>query len=198
MATARYVVGVILLMSLPPGVLLWFAIHPFVRFWRRLRAKWTYVILTPFVVAWMYGAFLLRDVLLGADLGTHFLLLLPAAACVAMGTWVAVLRRRQLTTRILTGLPELSPTTHPGKLLTVGIYAKIRHPRYIEVMLFTTAYALFANYLGSYVATGLAVPALYLTVVLEEKELRDRFGPDYEEYCRHVPRFIPSRGTRSK
>jgi len=198
MLTARYVVGVILLMSLPPGVLLWFAIHPFVRFWRRLGAKWTYVVLTPFVVAWMAIAFLWRDVLLGADLGTYPALLLPMAACVVMGTVVAVSRRRHLTYKILTGLPELSPKTHPGKLLTEGIYAKIRHPRYIEVMLFTAAYALFANYLGSYVATALSVPALYLTVVLEEKELRNRFGTDFEEYCRRVPRFIPSRGTRLK
>jgi protein-S-isoprenylcysteine O-methyltransferase Ste14 len=35
-------------------------------------------------------------------------------------------------------------------------------------------------------------------VVLEERELRHRFGPVYEEYSRRVPRFIPKFGKRKK
>ena len=35
----------------------------------------------------------------------------------------------------------------------------------------------------------------YFIVVLEERELRDRFGSTYEEYSRRVPRFFPRRGT---
>jgi protein-S-isoprenylcysteine O-methyltransferase Ste14 len=30
-------------------------------------------------------------------------------------------------------------------------------------------------------------------VLLEERELRDRFGAEYDEYCRRVPRYIPGR-----
>ena len=41
---------------------------------------------------------------------------------------------------------------------------------------------------------GLCVPTLYLIVLLEERELRDRFGEEYEAYCRRVPRFVPKRG----
>jgi len=36
---------------------------------------------------------------------------------------------------------------------------------------------------------------LVLTLVaisLEERELRTRFGAAYEDYCRRVPRFLPS------
>jgi protein-S-isoprenylcysteine O-methyltransferase Ste14 len=29
-------------------------------------------------------------------------------------------------------------------------------------------------------------------IAMEERELRRRFGASYEEYCRRVPRFIPS------
>jgi protein-S-isoprenylcysteine O-methyltransferase Ste14 len=28
-------------------------------------------------------------------------------------------------------------------------------------------------------------------VLLEERELRDRFGAEYDEYCGRVPRYIP-------
>jgi protein-S-isoprenylcysteine O-methyltransferase Ste14 len=32
---------------------------------------------------------------------------------------------------------------------------------------------------------------MYAVVVVEERELRERFGLAYEEYCRQVPRFVP-------
>jgi len=31
-------------------------------------------------------------------------------------------------------------------------------------------------------------------ILMEEKELGVRFGASYEDYCRRVPRFIPSLG----
>jgi len=30
-------------------------------------------------------------------------------------------------------------------------------------------------------------------VLMEERELRDRFRAEYEEYCRQVPRYLPRR-----
>ncbi len=56
-------------------------------------------------------------------------------------------------------------------------------------------YAFIANYLGMDILFALTVPAIYFIVVLEERELRDRFGSTYEEYSRRVPRFFPRRGT---
>lgn len=196
MSTARYVVGVLLVASLPPGVFLWFAIHPWIRFWRRLGPVWTYVVLSPLVIAWMAGAVVWRDNLLGPDLGAHRWLLAPAVVCAVGGGALAIMRRRHLTAGILVGLPELSPDKHPGRLLTDGIYGRIRHPRYVEVLLFTVAYALFANYVGTYVTAALALPAIYVTVLLEERELRDRFGAEFEAYAHRVPRFLPLKGRR--
>jgi protein-S-isoprenylcysteine O-methyltransferase Ste14 len=37
----------------------------------------------------------------------------------------------------------------------------------------------------------LTLPVMHIIVLLEEKELKERFGRDYEDYCRRVPRYIP-------
>ena len=107
----------------------------------------------------------------------------------------AVLLKRQVVTQLrfaaLSGIPELSKEKYPGKLLTEGIYDRVRNPRYVEVVLWVLAYALFANYLGAYIVAVLSLPLIYLVVRLEERELRERFGTAYEEYCRRVPRFVP-------
>ena len=54
-------------------------------------------------------------------------------------------------------------------------------------------WALIANYLAPYGVVALGTVTIYGVVLLEEKELRDRFGKEYEDYCRCVPRFFPGR-----
>jgi len=54
-------------------------------------------------------------------------------------------------------------------------------------------FALLANYLALYLVLAVGGLGIWLIVILEEKELRERFGPAYDDYCRRVPRFIPRR-----
>ena len=58
------------------------------------------------------------------------------------------------------------------------------------------AYVAFANYSGAWVLYALAFPAIHLVVLLEERELRERFGAEYEDYCRRVPRYLPRGQSR--
>lgn len=197
MNSVRYFIAVVTLIGFLPGILLWFLIHPFARFWRRLGPIWTYALLSVPVGLVMVAVFLTRRRLLAVDFGTSPSLIALSVLTIALGSWMAVRRRKLLTHGILVGLPEVSQRRYPGKLLTEGIYARVRHPRYIEALLWTLGYALFANYLAIYIVFLLAIPALYLVVLLEERELRDRFGAEYEEYCRRVPRFVPRSGSQS-
>jgi len=189
--SARYVLAFLVIASFPPSLLLWLAIHPFAPFWRQLGAVWTYVILGLPVVGYMVGAWVFRKTLLVLDLGTNVITMILAG--IAFGAAVLLKRRvmAQLRFARLSGIPELSKEKYPGKLLTEGIYSRVRNPRYIEALLWVTAYALFANYLGAYLVVALCLPLIYFVVRLEERELRERFGTAYEEYCRRVPRFVP-------
>jgi protein-S-isoprenylcysteine O-methyltransferase Ste14 len=139
-----------------------------------------------------------RSLLLGADLGTSWPLVALAAIWVTLAGSIARHRIKLLRFSILVGTPELSPAAYPGRLLTEGIYARIRHPRYVEVTMWVLGYALLANYTGTYLLWLLGLPTLHLVVLLEERELRQRFGADYDEYARRVPRYLPRPGRSSE
>ena len=118
------------------------------------------------------------------------LLAVPAAV---VGIRIARARRRFLTQRILVGVPEIS-NSDKGQLITGGIYGRVRNPRYLEFLLLSFVYVAFVNYLGIWLLYAVMFPAIHLVVLLEERELRERFGAEYEEYCRRVPRYTPKRG----
>jgi protein-S-isoprenylcysteine O-methyltransferase Ste14 len=50
----------------------------------------------------------------------------------------------------------------------------------------------------SYLLIALAVLTLLAgaRIAIRRRELRDRFGEEYIEYCRRVPRFVPRRAAR--
>ncbi len=191
MDSVRYYLALITLIGLVPGLLLWFFIHPFVGFWRKLGPGRTYAILSLPIVAIMVAVAGARGFLLAEEYGTNTYLIGLGVLCLVGGSIISVKRRKYLTFGVLAGLPELSSNPQSQKLFTEGIYSRIRHPRYVELMFWLFGYTLIANYLGLYLATLVALPVLYLIVLLEEKELRGRFGTEYEEYSRRVPRFIP-------
>jgi protein-S-isoprenylcysteine O-methyltransferase Ste14 len=190
---ARYAIGTVLAITVPPAIAYWFIVHPFIAFWRRVGMKPAFWFLGIFLTGSMAALFPCRDALLGRDLGTSAPAILLAIPLLVTAGVISRQRRRQLPFKILSGVPELSPEQHGIGLLTEGIYGRIRHPRYVEFTLALAGWALFANYLGLYLITALAAAALYLIVLLEERELSERFGPAYADYSARVPRFIPRR-----
>lgn len=191
MQTARYVVGVLVVTFLPPGLLWWFVVHPFVAFWRRVGPRGTMISVGVFSIVFVGALMVVRNSILGPDLGLHWALVALAAALLVASIAIAARRKRYLTRRILAGLPELEADGGGGTLLSEGIYARIRHPRYVEVALGTLAYAAFANYAGAWIVALATVPVLHLIVLLEERELVERFGKEYERYRERVPRYVP-------
>jgi protein-S-isoprenylcysteine O-methyltransferase Ste14 len=191
MDSVRYFIALGVLVCLPPALLFWVFIHPFARQWRKLGPARTYAVLSGPVVLLMSTSILARKWLLAIDFGASLPLLAPALLFFAGASTIAIKRRKLLTPRIMTGISELSRAPEKWELLTEGIYARIRHPRYAELFLWILGYSCVANYLSLYVACLMLVPALYGIAILEERELKDRFGDRYELYCREVPRFVP-------
>jgi len=194
----RYRLAVILMVSGPPAIFWWFVVHPFIGFWRHLGKLLSSLIVLALMVVLGYYLYVYGDTLLVRDLGANRLLWLPGILLFALSAYFDARAKKHLKLHIMTGIPELDPEGSGTPLLKEGIYASVRHPRYVAVIVGIAAFALFVNYLGIYVFTVLAVPALWLVVILEERELAERFGREYEQYRREVPMFIPRFVSRTR
>ena len=186
----RYVIALLLVVIFPAGMSMWLVIHPFASFWRRHKPAVTYSVVLA--IAFAVGGVLYRSRgrLLATDFGFSWLLTVIGVACFALSVVLEHLYRRQIKVATLLGLPEVS-ATRASELLTEGIYGQIRHPRYVGLMLEVSGFALIANYLAGYVVVVATIPFLWVTVLLEERELMQRFGDQYAQYAQRVPRFIP-------
>jgi len=185
-----YWLALLTILTLPGALLFWYLIHPFAAIWRRLGRLPTYAIVLGLWALLAYGLWQLREPLLRVRYGFNPWLTALAAALYLVAVYIELNCRKYLKFYILAGGPELS-RDDPGKLLEEGIYARIRHPRYMSLMFGMTAAALFMNYQVIYLMVLACVPAVYVLVLFEEHELKQRFGDAYVEYSGKVPRFIP-------
>ncbi len=187
--TARYVMAVLVLVSLVPACVFWFTIHPFIGFWRRVGRFGATLIAAAAMIVSIAVLYLLRDTLLGQDFGTQVWLWLPAAILLAVAAAIERARKQHLNFNILTGGPEFSGDGAASTLLQEGIYGRMRHPRYFAYALAILGWALFANYLGLYVYVVVSWAFIFVLILIEEHELSERFGALYEDYARKVPRL---------
>lgn len=187
----RYFLALLVVMGVPGAFAYWFSIHPFVKFWRRVGVFWTYVFHVALLLVVAFAVFQIRGVLLAREFGTHSLLVVASMAVYVVAFSVAFERRKGLSKKQLVGLPELDPQRPDSRLITEGIYSRVRHPRYLELLLVLCGHALLSNYLAVYVALAVCLAGFPVIIWMEEKELRERFGKAHEQYCEQVPRLIP-------
>jgi protein-S-isoprenylcysteine O-methyltransferase Ste14 len=186
----RYAIALLLVVVFPAGMSMWFVIHPLAGFWRRQRPLADYSAVLVVAIAIAASLFASREKLLAVDFGFSWVLTAIGVGCAALSIGLERKYRREIKVSTLLGLPEVS-ASQQGELLTGGVYSRVRHPRYVGLVLEISAFALFANYLAGYVVVLVTLPGLFAIVQLEERELLRRFGEDYAQYRRRVPRFVP-------
>ncbi|HEX4560194.1 MAG TPA: isoprenylcysteine carboxylmethyltransferase family protein [Gemmatimonadales bacterium] len=95
------------------------------------------------------------------------------------------------------GKGTLAPVDPPKHLVVEGLYRYVRNPMYVGVfwilfgellLVWTTAF------LGYLILFAVAVNVFVMGY--EEPTLRRLFGPEYDEYCRRVGRWIPRWSVR--
>ena len=81
-----------------------------------------------------------------------------------------------------------------ARLATGGPYARIRHPQYLGFILIMIGFLLQWPTLPTLVMFPVLVLIYRRLAIREEEEVRERFGPAWDAYAAHTPRFIPDRG----
>jgi len=112
--------------------------------------------------------------------------------------WIDRQVLHEFSVRRLVGLPEVNPQRYPGGVVRSGIYARVRHPRYIEYMLTFLGLALLTGAVGIFLLAIVTILLYLIVAPLEERELREHYGADYEAYTRAVPRFVPHLWRKAK
>ena len=201
METVAYYLALISVMAAPAAVAVWLVVHPLAGWWRRVGRACTYVGMAAVIAAVMWGIYSVRGPILSLHFGVRAPLVTASAVLFGLSLYMNVQIYRLIPRGMLLGLHEVS-RQDPGRLITGGIYSKMRHPRYVAMSFGITAMALLTNYLALYLIALIYVPLIYMVSVLEERELSLRFGAAYRDYCARVPRFIPrfreSRGIEIK
>jgi protein-S-isoprenylcysteine O-methyltransferase Ste14 len=90
------------------------------------------------------------------------------------------------------GRGTLSPLDPPTTLVVRGLYRYVRNPMYLSVTTIVLGEALLSGSVALLVYWAVWFVAVNLMVLgYEEPTLRRQFGSAYEEYIRHVGRWIP-------
>lgn len=92
----------------------------------------------------------------------------------------------------LVGLGTPAPIAPPKRLVVTGFYRYVHNPMYVGVLAIIVGQALMLES-GAVFAYAAPVALAFAAFVVgyEEPALRRQFGAEYEEFCRHVPRWLP-------
>ncbi len=113
---------------------------------------------------------------------------LPGAALVAAGV-AAYLMCAWAFVRVGKGTP--APWKPPKRLVAEGLYVWSRNPMYVALVLLLAGEALAFDSVLLLIYAAVCWAAFHARVLLyEEPKLRQLFGPEYEAYCREVPRWL--------
>ena len=190
------VIALAALLLWPAIPLFWVPVHCVPRFFRRL-GFFTYVL--P-LVTWLPVALLTfeyRDFLLSyrtaLPVAVKFVGGLLFISGAGLQAWTLIL----LTLPVIMGMPEVTRGM-PGRLVTKGPFAVVRHPTYLSHTLMVLGLFLWTGVTALGVVTLIdALVVNSMVIPLEERELMERFEKEYEEYCQKVPsRFLPLRRFR--
>lgn len=123
----------------------------------------------------------------------------------AVPAWLAIIGMVIVVCGMLTGIAalwqlrkSLSPFPSPlaaGKLVTAGVFRRVRHPIYSSVLVMAGGYALYSGSLYKALITLLLWILFYFKSEYEESLLLDKYE-DYALYKRRTGRFFP--GTHSR
>jgi protein-S-isoprenylcysteine O-methyltransferase Ste14 len=159
--------------------------------WKHVRAilalPFMVTVVIPGTLVWVFGADRLD--LWTKVPATRWALPLAGGLLIALGLWLMVTTNRLFAT---VGKGTLAPWNPPERLVVEGVYRHVRNPMISGVFCILLGEALLAASFAILSWFAIFVVACAIVIPLaEEPGLVRRFGAEYDEYRRNVPRWIP-------
>ena len=110
--------------------------------------------------------------------------LIIAILLISVGAWFGIVGVKEVTLKV-------AETHKPDKVISAGIYSKIRHPQYFGAILSHIGISFLLSSFYSILSTPLIIGVIYIFSWKEEKELIREFGKGYEDYKKKTPMLIP-------
>lgn len=188
LARATRLIAIAVLAFEMPVPIYWLILHQPVLFWRKhMRAAFPVAV----VAAWGIVDVLLyrfRLELFRRDAVSWLALL----SLVLIGVDVFTFAKSEavLGARRIVGHSELAGSR---ELIARGLYARVRHPRYLGMMSGVLGACLIIALPPLWAASVVWLLLALLTIRAEEHELHARLGPAYAAYAERVPALLPFR-----
>ena len=186
-----YYLALITLLTVPATLIAWLFIHGLLSRWRRMGATKASISVSVITILTMGGMYLVHKPLLQIHFGFYWPLAVIAILFLGISAYLNIRVYQATPKSMALGLAELSADVS-GKLITTGIYSRMRHPRFSAMTLAVASMALITGYAVLYILIGIYIIGIYIVALLEDRELLERFGPEYYDYAKCVPRFIPN------
>ncbi len=156
------------------------------RLWIALR---TTVYAAIFLALWAWVALMCRALDKYIPLRVPGWLIVPGVVLFLAG---AALGLTTIGLFIFEGLGTPAVFDPPKKFVPKGPYRLVRNPMYVGGVSMLFGLGLYLASVSMVIFAFVAILLIHTFVVLaEEPGLRKRFGKEYEDYCRTVPRWIP-------
>jgi len=168
----------------------WLLIHPWAGDWRS-RKRSPYLILLPVWIAMGIILGLLTSPWRHAAFYTSPWMWVPAIFLFSTGLWMYRQSAKLFSIAQLSGIPEILPGHREQRLVTSGIRSRVRHPVYLAHLSELLAWSVGSGLAVCYALVALAVLTGAIMIRLEDGELEQRFGKEYEQYKAAVPAIWP-------
>ena len=180
----------------PAIPLFWIPVHGLPALFRRL-GRLSYLVPAVLWSPLAYAIIENRSRLISFSIPLSSSVMAFGAALLLLGTALHVWTGKLLSLRGLVGLPEISEEVD-GRLTAEGPFAVVRHPTYLAHTIMLAGVFLMTGVIATAFVTILDLLLVNAIIIpLEERELSQRFGADYDEYRRRVPRLFPNLKRRS-
>jgi protein-S-isoprenylcysteine O-methyltransferase Ste14 len=139
------------------------------------------IILLGFLVIWILDSFVLKFSIFLIPYVPLYVRLIVAGLILVLAIYLARSGHRAVSDEVLS-----SP-----RLITDGAFSRVRHPLYLAALLFYVFLIVITlSLISLFVFVGVSIFYNYIAT-FEEKFLEQKFGQNYREYRKNVPKWIP-------